>query len=235
MTKSNNPKDSLAPTDIDPELQKLPQNLRALWMKSPSYQATLRRRAQEAAEAARPDKPEQSDKPVRPDKPAETASREADEKPEKPDAETELREWEQERLAQADELGMVPLERGFPSEGFWRLPRMREPGQSAPQRYDGPPAQPDDAETELTALIGETRYFMREIVFHSARLACDPTDRIRFIDAGCSLVKAGSEVGKTVALLRSGGVAPVAERRQTITVEHVERKLAPPTMEEGEG
>lgn len=285
MTNANNPRDSLAPTDIDPELQKMPENLRRMWMKSPAYQAKLRRRAEEAAEAARPDKAVQRAMPgpavpdaakpgpepgaVKPEQPgaprtderaqpraprtdereqaggprapAEAARRRPDEKPEAPDPEAELREWEQERLAQADELGLVPMERGFPPDGFWPLPRMREPERSAAPRYDGPPPLPDIAEVELTALIAESRYLVREIVFQSARLACDPTDRIRFIDAGCSLIKAGSEVGKTVALLRSGGVAPVAERRQTITVEHVERKpvlpAPPPSVEakQGEG
>ncbi len=85
--------------------------------------------------------------------------------------------WEAETLAVAEAHGgLMPLIDG------------PYPGDRPQLRLTGAPAAPaaprphGDTETELNALIAECRLFMREIAFHSARLAPDARDRIHFIE-----------------------------------------------------
>jgi hypothetical protein len=87
-----------------------------------------------------------------------------------------------------------------------------------------PPPATSDTETELNGLIAECRYLMREIAFNSARLTYDADDRIRFLASAQGLALTASKIGRTVAQIRAAGVAPppTEERRQRITVEHVQ-------------
>jgi hypothetical protein len=139
-----------------------------------------------------------------------------------PDMEASLRRWEKGRIAKADENGgLTPLTQELPAKGTWRQPRLLETPPSTPE----PPAG-DAAETELTALIAECRFFMREVAFQSARLACDVTDRVRFIQSAGEMAQIGARVGETLAKLRGAGNERVEERRQRIIVERVERGAA---------
>jgi hypothetical protein len=145
------------------------------------------------------------------------------------------REWEKKRLAYAEECEarIVPLTREFPptATGRWPLPRMSRPESDCAPRYGGPAPVPDDAETELTAIISECRYFMREIAFHSARLTPDAGDRVAFMSSACRLAETGGKVGKVIAKVRGNDAAPVQEHRQRITVEDLRRAARP--KEEG--
>jgi hypothetical protein len=87
-----------------------------------------------------------------------------------------------------------------------------------------PPPAASDTETELNGLIAECRYLMREIAFNSARLTYDADDRIRFLASAQGLALTASKIGRTVAQIRAAGATPppMEERRQRITVEHVQ-------------
>lgn len=111
--------------------------------------------------------------------------------------------------------GLVPPKASFKYED---KTIVRLTGEAA-----APPAA-SDTETELNGLIAECRYLMREIAFNSARLTYDADDRIRFLSSAQGLALTAAKIGRTVAQIRAAGVAPppVEERRQRITVEHVQ-------------
>ena len=116
------------------------------------------------------------------------------------------RHWEEARVAHIDSCGgLAPLTHDLPpmDTGRFPLPRMAKPAEDRAPRYVRPDAPPDDAETELTAIIAECRYFMRGLAFESARLTPDAGDRFGFIDRACKLAETGAKVGKSVARLRS--------------------------------
>ena len=146
-------------------------------------------------------------------------------------AESELEDWEALRIAEAEENGgLAPLFDSLPPGQRWRQPRLTKVSASSDAQ---PP--PGDAETELTALIAECRFFMREVAFNSARLTCETNDRTRFVDIACRLAETGASVGKTLAKLRGAGGGRVEERVQRIFVEHAERSSGQPAAEGGGG
>lgn len=98
-----------------------------------------------------------------------------------------------------------------------------------------PALPPDETEALLNGVIADCRLFLREIVFHSARLAAMETDRSSFIDAACRVAKTAGGVGKQVAKLRrAANAGQIGENRQRIIVERVERGPAR-VIAEGEG
>lgn len=140
-----------------------------------------------------------------------------------PDA--ERRAWEAAGQARAEAHGgLMPLADGPYAADRVQL-RLHDPAASSPAAA----AASDTTEAELNALIVECRHFMREIVFHSARLAPDAHDRIRFVETACKLADTGARVAETIARLR-GREGGAAEHRQRIIVERMDRVAA-----EGEG
>lgn len=145
--------------------------------------------------------------------------------------EADLREWESAVLADAkDNDGLLPPKTFFRSNSDMVV-RLTE---------DPPPLPaPLDTETELNGLIAECRFLMREVAFNSARLTYDPDDRIRFLSSAESLATTAAKIGGTVAKLRAASHAPSRqeERRQRITVEHVQigpREGGTPSFPESE-
>ncbi len=100
-----------------------------------------------------------------------------------------------------------------------------------------PSAVPPDTETLLNGLIEECRSLLRDVAFRSACLTPDADERIRFLTAAQNLATTGANVGKVVARLRAptAPAPPIEERRQRITVEHVQTVAAPPQGEGGRG
>lgn len=83
---------------------------------------------------------------------------------------------------------------------------------------------PDETEALLNGVIADCRLFLREIVFHSARLAALESDRTSFIDAASRMAKTAGGVGKQIAKLRrAANAGQIGENRQRIIVERVER------------
>jgi len=121
-----------------------------------------------------------------------------------------------------EEEFLVPL--GSPSGG--RAGAAAEPLRLAdPPSPPDPPGPPDPAavtETLLNSLIEECRYLLHEVAFHSACLASDPGDRIRFLAAAQELAVAGATVGKVVARLRSSKGSPQPEQVHRLVYEHVQ-------------
>jgi hypothetical protein len=120
------------------------------------------------------------------------------------------RHWEAVHVAEVEKNGgIATLTRDNPytADGRWPLPRAARPG-DAP-RYASPAPSGDDAETQLTAIIAECRYFMRELAFESARMTPHPGDRMGFIDGACRLAESGALVGQTVAHVRGSEAPPV--------------------------
>jgi hypothetical protein len=118
------------------------------------------------------------------------------------------------------------------------LPRLPDPMREAalfrpnePVPSPMPSPGPTDAETELTGMIAECRFLMREVAFHSARLTPDPAERLHFLSSACGLAQAGAVVGDTLARLRAAGT-PAAESRKTLTYE-VYHRAAQPNPESG--
>ena len=88
-------------------------------------------------------------------------------------------------------------------------------------------------EALLDALIEECRHLVREVALPSMCATSDPLDRMRFMETAVSLVKAGAEVGNTVARLRAG----TPGTRHWVVVEHSPQfaRLGAVAGEEGEG
>ena len=108
-----------------------------------------------------------------------------------------------------------------PDPEHWPLPQV--PQTDGPARYRKPASPPDDAETELAAVIAECRYFMRGVAFESARMTPSVADRLNFIASACRLAEASAKVGKSAAGLRSGRETNVREVVQRIRVEDMRR------------
>lgn len=116
--------------------------------------------------------------------------------------------------------GLRPLEQSIRPYQVRRQARL--PAQGFAGDAPAPPGVSHDTETELAALIGECRYFMREIAFHSARLVPSAEDRIKFIDAACHLARTGADVGKAAAKLRAQNPQePMREERRRMVFEHI--------------
>ena len=107
-----------------------------------------------------------------------------------------------------------------PEHEHWPLPQV--PQMDGPVRYRRPASPPDDAETELAAVIAECRYFMRGVAFESARMTPSVADRLNFIASACRLAEASAKVGKSAAGLR-GRESNVREVVQRIRVEDTRR------------
>ena len=133
--------------------------------------------------------------------------------------EASLRAWEKERLADAEgrDARLVPLVEPDPFGGAEKpaVPRMTKPKEKTARRYAPLTDALDDAETELTAMIAECRYFMREMAFESARLTPDTRDRLSFIECARKLAETSAEVGKSIATVRNPALAePEAQKKR---------------------
>ncbi len=137
------------------------------------------------------------------------------------------RHWEESYTADVEKRGgLAALTPDLPPDrGHWPLPQV--PQIDGPARYRKPASVPDDAETELAAMIAECRHFMRGVAFESARMTPNAADRLQFIECACRLAEASARVGKSVAGLR-GRETNVREVLQRIRVEDTRRR-------EGEG
>ncbi len=127
------------------------------------------------------------------------------------------RHWEAARVAHIDSRGgLAALTRDLPpmDTGRWPLPRLAKPAEDRAPRPERPDAPPQDAETELTAIIAECRHFMRGLAFESARMTPDAGDRMGFIERACRLAETGATVGDTVARVRGMEVPVLAPARR---------------------
>ena len=132
--------------------------------------------------------------------------------------EASLRAWEKERLADAEghEARLAPFDNRDPYEYRLdkRVPRVAPPKEKAAPRYEPCTDALDDAETELTAVIAECRYFMREMAFESARLTPDTRDRLSFIECARSLAETSAKVGHSVATVRNPALIEPEEKKK---------------------
>lgn len=150
-----------------------------------------------------------------------------------------IRAFDESQWTLAEENGgLVPLTEDRQPLGGWRQPRLPDPAVSPHGHWSKavPPVcvGADETEAQLNGLIADCRLLLREVAFHSARLACEAGDRVRFLEAGCRIAETGAKVGRTVARLR-GGTAVVAEHRQRMVVEHVHTERRPASALGGEG
>ena len=83
-----------------------------------------------------------------------------------------------------------------------------------------PPGPVADTETLLNGLIDECGFLMREVSFRLVRDAPDCDMAALHMNRAMALAKTGAEVGLAVTKLRK---ANLAESRQSITLERVER------------
>ncbi len=130
-----------------------------------------------------------------------------------------LARWESFVAADAAANGGMVTPRARPINS--NVVRLLDPPQPLPS--------PSDTEAELNGLIAECRYLIREVACASARLTYDPDDRVRFLASAQSMTLAAAEVGKMVAKLRAASAKTphLEERRQRITVEHVQSTTQP--------
>jgi hypothetical protein len=144
------------------------------------------------------------------------------------------RHWEENYVADVEKRGGLaalipdppPPARGYglsPPPDREPRPLPQVPQTDGPARYRKPASPPDDAETELAAMIAECRHFMRGVAFESARMTPSVADRLQFIGSACRLAEASAKVGKSVAGLRSGRETSVREVFQRIRVEDTRR------------
>lgn len=138
--------------------------------------------------------------------------------------------------------GLMPFSLDPPPYGK-PLPRLPDPAEGradfalpeAPALSESPAPPPDETEALLNGVIADCRLFLREIVFHSARLAALESDRSTFIQDACRMAKTAGGVGKEIARLRrAANTDRVGENRQRIIVERVER-IPARVIVEGEG
>ncbi|HTT96870.1 MAG TPA: hypothetical protein VMF58_02385 [Rhizomicrobium sp.] len=132
--------------------------------------------------------------------------------------EASLRAWEKERLADAEgrEARLAPFDNRDPYDYRIdkRVPRVAPPKEKTAARYTPCTDALDDAETELTAVIAECRYFMREMVFESARTTPIVDDRIRFIESARSLAEVSAKVGASIGTVRNPLLAEPDEKKK---------------------
>ena len=115
------------------------------------------------------------------------------------------------RAEAADERQSLPVTGRKPPKYAWNDLWTIE--RDAP----GPAA---DTETLLNGLIDECRFLMREVSFRLVQSAPDCDMAALHLNRAMALATTGAEVGKAIAKLRK---ANVAESRQSITLERVER------------
>lgn len=129
-----------------------------------------------------------------------------------------LRAWEKERLADAEgrEARLVPFDDREPYKYCvdQRVPRVAPPKEKTARRYEPHADVMDDAETELTAVIAECRYFMREMAFESARTTPIASDRLRFIESARTLAETSAAVGKSIASVRNPLAAEPEDKKR---------------------
>lgn len=132
--------------------------------------------------------------------------------------EASLRAWEKERLADAEgrEARLVPFDDREPYKYCvdQRVPRVAPPKAKTARRYEPHADVMDDAETELTAVIAECRYFMREMAFESARTTPIASDRLRFIESARTLAETSAAVGKSIASVRNPLAAEPEDKKR---------------------
>jgi hypothetical protein len=132
--------------------------------------------------------------------------------------EASLSAWEKERIAGAEtrEARLVPLKKPDPFGAGIKpqVPRVAKPKEKSARRYEPHTDALDDAETELTAIVAECRYFMRELAFESARLTPDARDRVSFIDSARMLAETSAQVGKSIASVRNPLLAEPDEKKR---------------------
>jgi len=139
------------------------------------------------------------------------------------------RHWDEAYIADVEKRGGLaalipdppPPARGYglsPPPDREHRPLPQVPQTDGPARYRKPASPPDDAETELAAVIAECRHFMRGVAFESARMTPSVADRLSFIQGACRLAEASAKVGKSAAGLR-GRETNVREVVQRIRVE----------------
>ncbi|MEI9930788.1 MAG: hypothetical protein WDM89_09605 [Rhizomicrobium sp.] len=132
--------------------------------------------------------------------------------------EASLRAWEKERLGDAEtrESRLAPFDTRDPYEYSvdTRVPRVAAPKEKVARRYEPQPDVLDDAETELTAVIAECRYFMREMAFESARTTPIANDRIRFIESARTLAETSAALGKSIAIVRNPSLAEPEDKKK---------------------
>ena len=140
-----------------------------------------------------------------------------------------LSEWEEEVRADAKANGgVVPPK--VSGRSLYTAVRLKNAD------TDVPP--PSDTEALLNGLIAECRFLMHEVTFNSARLTYDPNDRILFLNSAESMAITATKVADAIGRLRNVGAPPPApaapqERRQRITVEHIQ--TVAPSPQRGEG
>lgn len=144
--------------------------------------------------------------------------RRAEEKARALSEEAALRAWEKQRLADAEsrEARLMPFDDRNPYEYRVdkRVPRVAPPKAKTASRYEPYTEALDEAETELTAVIAECRYFMREMVFESARTTPIASDRISFIESARSLAEVSAKVGHSIGVVRNPLLAEPDEKKK---------------------
>jgi len=153
-----------------------------------------------------------------------------------PRGDARIVQWEDEMRRYADDNGgLVPTRLSGVFEDRFRQVRLAE-GRADTAENGKPPvpsdAAPSDTEKLLNGLIEDCRALLRDVAFRSACLTPDADERIRFLTAAQNLATTGANVGKVVARLRAPAAPAMEERRQVITVEHVQR-VATPAQGEG--
>ncbi len=132
--------------------------------------------------------------------------------------EASLSAWEKEHLADAEgrEARLVPIDDRDPYKYRVdeRVPRMAPPKEKRARRYEPLADVPDDAEIELTAVIAECRYLMREMAFESARTTPIASDRLKFIESARTLAETSAAVGKSIAPLRNPALIEPEEKKK---------------------
>ena len=132
--------------------------------------------------------------------------------------EASLNAWEKERLADAEGrvARLVPFDHRDPYQYRvdQRVPRVAPPKEKTARRSEPHTDVLDDAETELTAVIAECRYFMREMAFESARTTPIASDRLRFIESARTLAETSAAVGKSIAPLRNPALIEPEEKKK---------------------
>ena len=140
-----------------------------------------------------------------------------------------LSEWEEEVRADAKANGGV-VPPWVTGRSEYTAVRLKHANTEVPP--------PSDTEALLNGLIAECRFLMHEVTFNSARLTYDPNDRILFLNSAESMAITATKVADAIGRLRNVGAPPPApaapqERRQRITVEHIQ--TVAPSPQRGEG
>ncbi|HEX3673718.1 MAG TPA: hypothetical protein VHU87_05545 [Rhizomicrobium sp.] len=151
----------------------------------------------------------------------ERARREGNPLPPEPDEETrklnamrELKRYLRAKAAQANENEQAEQDTGVAKlRQADRVPPLSfAPELSATSHPQAPDIRDsDETEALLNGLIAECHFLMREVAFRTICDSRDPLDRLRFLEASRTMMKAGASVGKAVARLRNGDVKEVRQ------------------------